>query len=146
MNSSRIVILLFVAILFSLTGCLESSFQLSDDSRLPKWFVVPEGKNRNDFSVQMDLHSTFSGGKNVFKMYEKGTFFPIQEYTITSDMQPNIYCQQLKSPPKGFPKGYPCYIAITINGIADIIELRKMEPFFYVTDNPVIWREFGAKK
>ena len=103
----------------------------SDDSRLPKWFVLPEGMERSDFTVKMDLHSTFSGGKNVFKLYKKGTFLPIQKFTVTSDMQPSIFGKELKSPPDGFPKGYPCYIVITKDDITDIIELRKMEPFLY---------------
>lgn len=50
-------------------------------------------------------------------------------------MQPSIFGKELKSPPDGFPKGYPCYIVITKDDITDIIELRKMEPFFYMTDD-----------
>lgn len=53
---------------------------------------------------------------------------------------------QLKNPPQGFPSGYPSYEVITVNGITDIIEHRKMEPFFYVTDDPAVWNELlGAR-
>ena len=138
--------LLFFVILLSLSGCLESSFQLSGESRLPKWFVLPKGIERNDFSVTMDLYSTFSGAEAGFKLYEKGKFFHIQKYTIAEDMQTNILDVRLKSPPKGFPKGYPSYMIIKINGITDIVELRKMEPFFYMTDDPAVWEELGVEQ
>jgi hypothetical protein len=51
---------------------------------------------------------------------------------------------QLKHPPQGFPPGYPAYEVITANGITEIIEHRKMEPIFYVTDDPSVWRELGV--
>jgi hypothetical protein len=51
---------------------------------------------------------------------------------------------QLKHPPPGFPPGYPSYEVITINGITEIIEHRKMEPVFYITDDPAVWKELGA--
>lgn len=140
--------LFFIAIMFSLAGCLESTFQLSDESRLPKWFVVPVGRDRHDFTVQMELHSTFGGGggKNVFKIYDKNNFFYIKKYTVTISEQPNIQSRQLKTPPEGFPKGYPKYNVVTINNITDIIELRKMEPLFYMMDDPKIWKELGVEK
>lgn len=48
---------------------------------------------------------------------------------------------QLKRPPQEFPPGYPLYEVITINGITEIIEHKKMEPIFYITDDPVVWKE-----
>jgi hypothetical protein len=51
---------------------------------------------------------------------------------------------QLKHPPQGFPSGYPAYEVITLNGITEIIEHRKPEPIFYVTDDPAIWKELGV--
>ncbi len=140
--------LFLLAIMFSLAGCLESTFQLSDESRLPKWFVVPDGKDRRDFSVQMDLYSTLGGGggKDVFKLYEKNNFFYTKKYTVTISEQPNIQSRQLKTAPAGFPKGYPKYKVVTINNITDVIELRKMEPVFYMTDDPKIWKELGIEQ
>jgi hypothetical protein len=51
---------------------------------------------------------------------------------------------KLKHPPQDFPPGYPAYEIITVNGIADIVEHRKMEPIFYMTDDPAIWKELGV--
>ena len=133
-----------ISIMFGLTGCLESSFQLSDQSRLPYWFPIPDGEDRNDYSVQMDLHSTFSGGKAVFKLSRKGKLLNVNKYVVTTEEQPSIRSMQLKTPPKGSPKGYPRYKVIRINGVTDVIELRQMEPIFYMTDDAAIWGEFDA--
>jgi hypothetical protein len=51
---------------------------------------------------------------------------------------------QLKHPPPGFPPGYPSYELITVNGIIEIIEHRKMEAVFYITDDPAVWKELGV--
>jgi hypothetical protein len=41
---------------FVLVGCRffpEPYFDLSEDSRLPKWFVLPQGMSRSDVRVQL---------------------------------------------------------------------------------------------
>ncbi|MDX2496470.1 MAG: hypothetical protein QNL11_01055, partial [Desulfobacterales bacterium] len=75
------------------------------------------------------LQLSLNRGQALFKicLFQK---YRCQKFTVTSDMQPSIFGKELKSPPDGFPKGYPCYIVITKDDITDIIELRKMAPFF----------------
>ena len=146
MNMPLYLRVLLLGVALGLSGCLESSFKLSDDSRLPRWFVIPENLERGDLTVRMDLYSTFSGGKAVFKLYEQGRFINTQKYTITSDEQPNIRSVQLNSPSEGFPDGYPRYKVVILNGVTDIIELRKMEPVFYMTDDPAVWKELGVEQ
>ncbi len=51
---------------------------------------------------------------------------------------------KLKHPPAGFPEGYPSYEIITVKGVTEVIEHRKMEPIFYLTDDPAVWSELGA--
>lgn len=116
---------------------------MSENSRFPKWFNFTDIK-RDDLTVKMDLHSTFSGSKNVIKLYEKGSVFPLTKITITSDIQLSIVCRDLKKSPKGFPKRYPCYMVITINGITDVVELQGMEPYFYMTADKAVWEELGV--
>jgi len=94
----------------------------------------------------MDLHSTSSGGKAVFKIYKKSKLLNVGKYAVTTDEQPSIRSVQLSSPPEGFPKGYPRYKVVRINGVTDVIELRRMEPVFYITDDPVVWEELGVKQ
>jgi len=36
------------------------------------------------------------------------------------------------------------YEAITVNGITEIIEHRKMEPIFYVTDGTTVWKQYKS--
>ena len=39
---------------------------------------------------------------------------------------------------------YPAYEAITVNGITQIIEHKKMEPIFYVTDDAAVAKQFSC--
>lgn len=135
---TRVYLRLFLVfvLFFSITGCLESSFELASESRLPKWFAVPEGLTRGDLRVTMDY---YTDGDVVFKLYSKDKFLVLQEVTgITRGNRPI----KLKNPPAGFPKHYPSYQVITVGNKTDIIEHRKMEPVFYVADDPNIWKEF----
>lgn len=133
--------LVLSVVTIGLSGCLEASFDLAPESRLPKWLEVPEGVPRSDLRVTMDYYSTFSGGEFIFKYYDKNRFFKVKKIALTTDVQPSIRTVELKNPPAGFPKGYPAYNVVTVNGITDIIERRKMEPIFYMTDDPAVWAE-----
>ena len=135
-----------LALIVGLTGCLEASFELAPESRLPKWLDVPDGVARSDLRVTMDYYSTFSGGEYVFRFYDKSQFLKIQKISIATENQPAIRTKELRNPPEGFPKGYPAYNVVTVNGISDIVELRKMEPFFYMTDDPAVWKELGVEQ
>ena len=42
--------------------------------------------------------------------------------------------------------GYPAYEVIAIDGITEIVEHRKMEPIFYLSDDPAIRRSLAAAK
>jgi hypothetical protein len=113
-----------------LYGCLESSFELAADSRLPNWIEVQDGASRRDYRLTLDCYSTFSGGEFVFKLYKKGSFFKIQKATADlSRIKEIVQDDSLVKKDK-----YPKYFAVTIDGIVDIVELRKMEPVFYMTE------------
>ena len=142
----HIIMLLFVSIItVSIGGCVEAILSLSDKSRFPRWITLPECKNRNDFFVKMEWHSTLTDGKIIFKLYEKGSLFAFREYDVTTDTKNNIRSLQLPSQYGDTSKIFPKYIMITINGIKDIVEQRKMEPIFYMTDDPSVWKEFGVE-
>ena len=36
------------------------------------------------------------------------------------------------------PSDYPVYEAVVANGITEVIEHKRMEPVFYITDDPAI--------
>ncbi|NOX09373.1 MAG: hypothetical protein GXP22_07805 [Gammaproteobacteria bacterium] len=135
---SRIVIVYLALIL---TGCLESSFDLSDESRLPRWFSIPEGVSRSDVKVTLDY---YTDGEAVFN------FLALQEKTFIREKLSGDTLKngplKLKNPPAGYPKHYPMYQVITINGITEIIEHRKMESVFYITDDPAVWKTLGVEQ
>ena len=136
----------FLSILVvSLAGCLEASFELAPESRLPKWLDAPEGVARSDLKVTMDYYSTFSGGEYIFTFYDKNKFLKIQKISLTTEEQPTIRTKELRNSPAGYPKSYPAYNVVTVNGVTDIVERREMEPFFYMTDDPAIWEELGVR-
>jgi hypothetical protein len=127
-----------------LAGCLEATFELSPESRVPKWLDIPDGVPRKDIKVTMDYRSTFSGGEYIFKVFEKGKFVRLQKLSISLENQPTVRTQELVNPPEGFPEGYPAYNVVEVEGVIDIVERRKMEPVFYMTDDPAVWAELGV--
>jgi hypothetical protein len=122
----------------AMIGCQyfpESTFELASDSRLPKWFSPPSGLTRADVSITMSYYVKPWGRSATFKL-QNGKM-QMKVYGKVKGSEP----LQLKNPPQGFPSGYPSYEVITVNGITDIIEHRRMEPIFYVTDDPAVWNE-----
>ena len=122
----------------ALTGCQyfpESTFELASESRLPKWFTPPPGLTRADVSVTMSYYIKPWGRSATFILREG------KRQTKVDGKEKGLEPLRLKNPPQGFPSGYPSYEVITVNGITDIIEHRRMEPIFYVTDDPAVWNE-----
>ncbi len=136
----RVILTVFMAT--GISGCMESSFILAPESRLPKWFDVPEGLLRNELKVTMDYYAYPGQRIANFTLQKDDSFFRLKKVTgIARGKHP----LKLDNPPEGFPKGYPSYEVITVDGITDIIEHRKMEPVFYMTDDPAVWKEFGVE-
>jgi hypothetical protein len=118
-----------------------STFELSSESRLPKWIAIPPGLARADVSLSMSYYTAPWGGSARFTLRDtKG-----QQLTKLSGKLIGLGPLQLKHPPQGFPPGYPSYEVITVNGITEIIEHRKPEPVFYLRDDSAVWKELVAK-
>jgi hypothetical protein len=139
-------LLLLVALTISgsaIVGCEyfpESTFELASESRLPKWITLPPGHTRADISLTMSYYINPLGRNVKFILRDAKTEKPIKLYGEEKDGGPF----KLEHPPQGFPPGYPAYEVITVNGVIDIIEHRKMEPIFYATDDPAVWKELGV--
>jgi len=43
------------------------------------------------------------------------------------------------------PIPYPSYEIISVNGLTEIIEHRRMEPIFYLTDDPHVKQQLGVR-
>ena len=117
----------------------ESTFELSRDSRLPKWFALSPGVSRLEAAVTMSYYS----GRTVTFILRDAKDRKLAEVNgTTKGHEPRT----LKNPPPGFPPGYPAYEIITVNGMTEIIEHRQMEPIFYITDDPAVWAELGVSR
>ena len=138
-------LLFFVALTIagSAIGCEwfpESTFELASESRLPKWITLPSGLTRADVSITMSYYIMLWGRSATFMLRDRKGQIRTKVHGKTRGLGPN----QLKHPPPGFPPGYPSYEVITVNGITEIIEHRKPEPIFYLTDDPAVWKELGV--
>ena len=118
----------------------ESTFDLASESRLPKWVAVPDGLTRADIAITMNYYVKPWGGTATFIVRDLKRKTETKMSGTIRDSAPS----QLKHPPPGFPTGYPAYEVVTVNGITEIIEHRKPEPRFYVTDDPGVWKELGV--
>jgi hypothetical protein len=138
-------LLLFVALTIagSTIGCEwfpESTFELASDSRSPKWITLPPGLTRADVSITMSYYSMPWGRSAIFILQNKKGQTLEKVHAKMKGLGP----LQLKNPPSGFAPRYPFYEIITVNGITEIIEHRKMEPIFYITDDSAVWKELGV--
>lgn len=124
----------------AITGCLESTFNLASESRLPKCITLPPGLTRKDVSVTLSYYTNPLGSDARFILKDRKG----KKLAKISGKVKNLYPLQLKNPPRGFDPGYPAYEVIAANGITEIIEHRKMEPIFYVTDDPAVRKELLA--
>ena len=135
---------LFLSLLFVcqfLIGCSESNFDLAPESRIPKWFKLPQGKSRTDIKVTMDYFIMPWGRKAVFKMWDTNG----KKIAEVKGKQKGNEPIKLKYQKSGFPIGYPIYEIITADRITEIIEHRRMETIFYITDDSSVWTELGIR-
>ncbi|MGD1105514.1 MAG: hypothetical protein ABR865_00600 [Terracidiphilus sp.] len=146
--TQRIKKYLLWGVALTISGCAiivfeyfpESTFELASESRLPKWITLPPGHTRADVSITMNYYANLWGRSATFILRDKDG----KILAKVNGKQKGLKPLQLKNPPKGFDPGYPSYEVITVNGITEIIEHRKMEPIFYVTDDPAVREELLA--
>ena len=108
----------------------ESSFTLSPDSRLPKWFTTPPGLTRKDISVEIFYYVPPPFIRSNFKAILVG---PPPENKIISK---KIGVQHDHPNYANDRSRYPTYNIAAVDGIEEIIEHRQMEPIFFITDDP----------
>ncbi len=143
-RAGRCLLLGAAVIIFcsSTIGCEyfpESTFKLASESRLPKWITLPPGLTRADVSITMSYYIEPWGSRAVFTLQDaKGKPFE----KVYGKEKCGVFYP--KDPPPGFPPGYPAYQEVTVNGTTELIEHRKMEPVFYITDDPAVWKEYWA--
>jgi hypothetical protein len=81
----------------------------------------------------MDYYSHSGLPDARFKLLDAKTKRKLAEADGTmSGLQPVM----LKTPKDGYRMVYPSYEVITVAGVTEIIEHRRAEPIFYITDDP----------
>src|SRR5450631_14354 len=121
----------FFAVCAALGGCVESRFELAPDSRLPSWISLPSGTARADFSATLTHYTV---GESRIDVVDR------QGHTVASVSGESCWhpvMKEKKNKYGGFdPDSYPHFSYITANGIREVIEHRKMEPVFRISDDP----------
>jgi hypothetical protein len=129
------------------TGCIESTFNLARESRLPQGVGIPPGLTRADVSVTVDY--TMRGA--IFTLRDKTgrTLAKVHGKTKGSP----IY---LKTNAQGRNFAEPGYQFVVINGVTELIKCRpynanenmvengRIVALFYVVDDPSLKNELLA--
>jgi hypothetical protein len=111
----------------------EASFDLAPSSRLPIWLQLPAGLKRNQVTVTLDYYASPLSRTASFSLYDSHK----RQLRKVSGSQRGDGPLTLKNS----SQGYPSYEVITIDGLADVVEHRAMEPTFYMTDDPAVREE-----
>ena len=138
-------LLLVVALCISscaISGCVESSFQSANDSRMPRWVTLPPGLTRTDVSVTLNYYDNPLGRNAKFTLKDSNG----KKLAVIKGKVKGLSPLQLRNPPEGFDPGYPAYEVVVAGGVTEIIEHRKMEPIFYVNDDPAIRKAALARR
>jgi len=142
-EKNRLLAALLAIVCFTNMGCSllpEASFKLASDSRLPKWVTLPPEVTTANVSLTMSYYVKPWGRSAQFVLRDKNERIIEKENGKMRCKEPF----QLRNHLQGASTGYPVYEAITVNGVTEIIEHRKMEPIFYVTDDIAVWKQYES--
>jgi hypothetical protein len=107
---------------------------LAPDSRLPMWFRLAANIDRPSVTLQLDYYNDSMGSKGVFTLRDR------QGQVVLK--KGGYFGKSLEhSGALAAASQYPMHEVIVIDGVTDIVEHRKMEPIFYMTDDPALWGE-----
>ena len=109
--------------------CPESNFTLSPDSRFPKWFSVPPGYEQKDLTVEIYYYTPIPPVSSNFKTILLG---PPPDH---KQLDKKIGTVQWHPATRSY-SDYPSYHIVTVNGAVELVEHKKMEPIFYISDDP----------
>jgi hypothetical protein len=109
---------------FLMVGCVESTFELANGSRLPRWITLPPGVTRSDVSITLSYYTPLGGDDAKLTLKDKGG-------KTLAEVWGKMKCHSSFS-------SYPAYEVVAANGINEIIEHKKMEPVFYITDDTAL--------
>ena len=128
-----------VMVTLSLMGCAESSFELSPESRLPKWFNAA-AVTRANASVTLDYYIYPWGGRAKFTLRDRaGHKLKAVTATVSASGPTSLIA---RSSDGRLPD--PQYQVARVDGTVDIIEHRQRGDVFYMTDDPIVWERLAG--
>ena len=134
LNPSSVVTRLVLAA--AVSSCASARFDLSPDSQLPAWFRLPEGTARREVSVELAYYSAPWGRSATLTLFDSTG----RKLKSISGSRPGYSPVRLE---ENAP--YPMYEVVSAEGITEIVEHRRAEPVFYISDDPRV-REMVLKR
>jgi hypothetical protein len=126
-------------------GCKESGpFHIAPDSRLPRWFLLPTGVERQDVDVEMTYYISIlphAPGMARFVLRSNDGRKLAEVSGTTRTKQPMSLARQSSTG----PISYPVYEVITSGVITEIIEHRRYDAQFYVTDDALVHQRLEVR-
>jgi len=89
----------------------------------------------------MDYYIGSSGRTARFKLLDSKGLQIAEVMGAQKGLEPIV----LRNSRPGFPAGYPSYEVVTANGVTEIIEHRRLEPIFYISDDRDVLAEIEGK-
>lgn len=130
-NTSRILLALVGICLFSfLSGCIESIFHLSSESRLPRWATVP-GYSRADLNVEIIFYTYDTAEILVY-----GPHHQLLKQCIGSVRWHPVMKQNRNI--------HSSYEIVTVAKQSEIFEQKKLDNVLYVSDDPELVKGIGV--
>lgn len=120
-----------------LFGAVEARFTLAPDSRLPKWFSLPAGTDRAGISVHLAYLTPAKDADDAVLEMRDGRGQSLASIRGRACWHPVMEAKKNKH--GGFdPDSYPHYRYIESQGAIEVIEHRRMEPIFRISDDPAL--------
>jgi hypothetical protein len=123
-------------------GCAESQFSLAPESRLPRWFKVPEGTPRAGVDVMLSYYIPLVGSERTAVVtLRTGQGYKEEVIATLDGMEPKTLVPWVD----GELLPSPSYEVLRANGVTEIVEHRQRGQAFYITDDPDIRNRFGVR-
>src|SRR5262245_16097194 len=134
---------LLVSAVLILTACnsgVESQFTLTQDSRLPKWVMLPAGVRRDEVSVELSYRAGSDPRVRVLKEQ-----WPFRK--TLQDVTAKRFGDQTGPVKLDFPSSDPrydfIYEVLVVGGVVDILEHPCPCLEVRMTDDGVVWAQLG---
>jgi hypothetical protein len=107
-----------------------------------KWGALPAGLQRGDVRVTLSYYGPLIGSARTATV----TLQTRQGRTLSEVVATMQGREPLTLQPHSDtgPIPYPSYEVLTAHGITDVIEHRRMDPIFYIADDPKVRRKLGV--